>query len=115
MRRVPRTKAQKRSMAGRGERERDRASIHAPQAAIAQASPASSLGIILSPEKLIHSPRLRIYCQMLARGGVRFPGTDACTAEEKISEEAAFGQNLSLPCSLPIYLSNQLSPSLPHL
>eukprot|EP00439_Symbiodinium_sp_Y106_P061742 s1710_g9.t1 len=51
------------------------------------ASPASSLGIILSPEKLIHSPRLRIYCQMLARGGVRFPGTDACTAEEKISEE----------------------------
>mmetsp|Transcript_68412 Transcript_68412/g.222554 ORF Transcript_68412/g.222554 Transcript_68412/m.222554 type:complete len:897 (+) Transcript_68412:70-2760(+) len=39
-------------------------------------SPASHLGILLSPEKLIHSPRLRIYCQMLARGGVRFPGSD---------------------------------------
>ncbi|CAE7892750.1 tycC [Symbiodinium necroappetens] len=51
------------------------------------ASPASPLGIILSPEKLIHSPRLRIYCQMLARGGVRFPGTDASMTEEKISEE----------------------------
>ncbi|CAE7649537.1 bacC [Symbiodinium microadriaticum] len=51
------------------------------------ASPASPLGIILSPEKLIHSPRLRIYCQMLARGGVRFPGTDASVTEEKISEE----------------------------
>ena len=36
-----------------------------------EASPASALGILLSPEKLIHSPRLRIYCQMLARGGVR--------------------------------------------
>eukprot|EP00933_Yihiella_yeosuensis_P021614 TRINITY_DN17086_c0_g1_i1.p1 TRINITY_DN17086_c0_g1~~TRINITY_DN17086_c0_g1_i1.p1 ORF type:complete len:673 (+),score=125.58 TRINITY_DN17086_c0_g1_i1:223-2241(+) len=35
-------------------------------------SPASPLGILLSPEKLIHSPRLRIYCQMLSRGGVRF-------------------------------------------
>ena len=27
--------------------------------------------MLLAPEKLIHSPRLRIYCQMLARGGVR--------------------------------------------
>ncbi len=36
-----------------------------------EVSPASALGILLSPEKLIHSPRLRIYCQMLARGGVR--------------------------------------------
>eukprot|EP00927_Polykrikos_kofoidii_P039727 TRINITY_DN34057_c0_g1_i2.p1 TRINITY_DN34057_c0_g1~~TRINITY_DN34057_c0_g1_i2.p1 ORF type:complete len:950 (-),score=153.20 TRINITY_DN34057_c0_g1_i2:257-3016(-) len=34
-------------------------------------SPASHLGMLLAPEKLIHSPRLRIYCQMLARGGVR--------------------------------------------
>eukprot|EP00435_Cladocopium_sp_Y103_P027519 s1214_g6.t2 len=34
-------------------------------------SPASPLGMLLAPEKLIHSPRLRIYCQMLARGGVR--------------------------------------------
>ncbi|CAE7639266.1 ppsB [Symbiodinium pilosum] len=49
-------------------------------------SPASHLGILLSPEKLIHSPRLRIYCQMLARGGVRFPGY-APAVEEKISEE----------------------------
>lgn len=36
-----------------------------------EVSPASAWGILLSPEKLIHSPRLRIYCQMLARGGVR--------------------------------------------
>ena len=62
----------------------------AGQSANAQASPASPLGIILSPEKLIHSPRLRIYCQMLARGGVRFPGTDASMTEEKISEDANF-------------------------
>ncbi|CAE7225065.1 tycB [Symbiodinium natans] len=56
------------------------------------ASPASALGILLSPEKLIHSPRLRIYCQMLARGGVRFPGADAADAhmgDEKVSEEDA--------------------------
>ena len=67
--------------------------LPAEQSANAQASPASPLGIILSPEKLIHSPRLRIYCQMLARGGVRFPGTDASVTEEKISEDAAFGKN----------------------
>lgn len=40
-----------------------------------EVGPATPLGILLSPEKLIHSPRLRIYCQMLAHGGVRFPGT----------------------------------------
>ncbi|CAE8628503.1 unnamed protein product [Polarella glacialis] len=53
-------------------------------------SPASSFGMLLSPEKLIHSPRLRIYCQMLARGGVRL--LDAATGEvlgETISEADA--------------------------
>eukprot|EP00913_Durusdinium_trenchii_P014384 g13491.t1 len=49
-------------------------------------SPASALGILLSPEKLIHSPRLRIYCQMLARGGVRFAAVGG-SEEEQIGEE----------------------------
>mmetsp|Transcript_42645 Transcript_42645/g.91469 ORF Transcript_42645/g.91469 Transcript_42645/m.91469 type:complete len:924 (-) Transcript_42645:216-2987(-) len=51
-------------------------------------SPVSQAGILLSPEKLIHSPRLRIYCQMLGRGGIRFPGTDT-TSEGKPGEIAS--------------------------
>mmetsp|Transcript_124095 Transcript_124095/g.247197 ORF Transcript_124095/g.247197 Transcript_124095/m.247197 type:complete len:653 (+) Transcript_124095:764-2722(+) len=43
-------------------------------------NPTSNVAILLSPEKLIHSPRLRPYCQMLARGGVRFG--DRIKAEE---------------------------------
>jgi len=35
-------------------------------------TPTSAVAMLLAPEKLIHSPRLRPYCQMLARGGVRF-------------------------------------------
>ncbi|CAJ1453979.1 unnamed protein product [Effrenium voratum] len=50
-------------------------------------SPASAWGILLSPEKLIHSPRLRLYCQMLARGGVRF--WDSAEAAEPVKEEDA--------------------------
>ena len=54
---------------------------------VAKVSPASALGILLSPEKLIHSPRLRIYCQMLARGGVRFmEGHDVVS--EDVKEES---------------------------
>ena len=55
---------------------------------MAQVSPASPLGMLLAPEKLIHSPRLRIYCQMLARGGVRFMETDGdVVMGEPIKEE----------------------------
>lgn len=53
-------------------------------------SPASPLGMLLAPEKLIHSPRLRIYCQMLARGGVRLMETDGdVVMGEPIKEEDA--------------------------
>lgn len=54
-------------------------------------SPASAWGILLSPEKLIHSPRLRLYCQMLARGGVRF--WDSAEAAEPVKEAAKDGNS----------------------
>jgi len=50
-------------------------------------SPASSFGILLSPEKLIHSPRLRLYCQMLARGGVRLLDSEAAEAGKIVGDE----------------------------
>merc|ERR1712226_1550662 len=46
-------------------------------------SPTSPVAILLAPEKLIHSPRLRPYCQLLARGGVRL-GTDVCSSNIEI-------------------------------
>eukprot|EP00928_Gymnodinium_smaydae_P046308 TRINITY_DN30849_c0_g1_i1.p1 TRINITY_DN30849_c0_g1~~TRINITY_DN30849_c0_g1_i1.p1 ORF type:complete len:929 (+),score=226.59 TRINITY_DN30849_c0_g1_i1:118-2904(+) len=52
-------------------------------------SPATPLAVLLSPEKLIHSPRLRIYCQMLARGGVRLLDASAGTAVSGLEDEAA--------------------------
>ena len=55
-------------------------------------SPASALGILLSPEKLIHSPRLRIYCQMLARGGVRFMEGSHLVSDVK-EERSSNGDN----------------------
>ena len=56
---------------------------------MAEVSPASPLGMLLAPEKLIHSPRLRIYCQMLARGGVRLMETDGdVVMGEPIKEES---------------------------
>ena len=70
-----------------------------------QASPASALGILLSPEKLIHSPRLRIYCQMLARGGVRFPGADAADAhmgDEKVSEDRSESASADACCAVDL-------------
>eukprot|EP00929_Paragymnodinium_shiwhaense_P009439 TRINITY_DN113615_c0_g1_i1.p1 TRINITY_DN113615_c0_g1~~TRINITY_DN113615_c0_g1_i1.p1 ORF type:complete len:905 (+),score=134.92 TRINITY_DN113615_c0_g1_i1:74-2788(+) len=55
-------------------------------------SPASHIGMLLAPEKLIHSPRLRLYCQMLSRGGVRLLDADAgeeVVGEEPVKEEDA--------------------------
>lgn len=71
-------------------------------------SPASPLGILLAPEKLIHSPRLRLYCQMLARGGVRFSEVQEAAAkaqvvaEEPGMKEAARSQDLTAASKLRI-------------
>lgn len=68
-------------------------------------SPRSSVAVLLAPEKLIHVPRLRPYCQMLARGGVRFeggssgqppPDADEKAGAERAEEEAAAAATLRI-------------------